>query len=243
MVCIILLSCYSRYVSGLLPICITLSFSCHVILVGNQFAKNIKLILNEHFGPPSRCHQLQHIPYHTYPDPVVSIAICLSRSVFSTFHWNTISITMSGEISGRSRKRGAVRGSITWLQTKIIGLQADPRTQDTQLHAQRIAEKLEVLDSDFKTHHLSIFELVENEEVLAEEQAISDEHDDIVAEIAVAIERLLSSSESSPSEAHSIAEKATVSCRLTHLQRVVETAEIVDPTDTDICLLEQLEGK
>ena len=114
-------------------------------------------------------------------------------------------------------------------------------------HAQRIADKIKDLDNDFKTHHLSIIELVDNEEVLAEEQTISDDHDDIIAEMAVAVERLLSSSESSPSEAHSIAEKATVNRRLMHLQRLVETvaeriAEIEDPADMDICLLEQLEG-
>ena len=152
---------------------------------------------------------------------------------------------MSGEISSRRRKRGAIRGSITQLQTKIIELQSNPGRPDTPFHAQRIADKIKDLDNDFKTHHLSIIELVDNEEVLAEEQTISDDHDDIIAEMAV--ERLLSSSESSPSEAHSIAEKATVNRRLMHLQRLVETvaeriAEIEDPADTDICLLEQLEG-
>ncbi len=149
---------------------------------------------------------------------------------------------MSGEVSCRRRKRGAVRGSITQLQTKIIELQRNPERPDTQLHAQRITDKIKDLDNDFKTHHLSIIELVESEE-----DTISDEHNDIVAEMAVAVERLLSSSELSPSEAHSIAEKATVNRRLMHPQRLVETAieriaAIVDPADTDICLLEQLEG-
>ena len=154
---------------------------------------------------------------------------------------------MSGEISSRRRKRGAIRGSITRLQTNIIELQSNPGRPDTPFHAQRIADKIKDLDNDFKTHHLSIIELVDNEEVLAEEQTISGDHDDIIAEMAVVVERLLSSSESSPSEAHSIAEKATVNRRLMHLQRLVETvaeriAEIEDPADTDICLLEQLEG-
>ncbi len=154
---------------------------------------------------------------------------------------------MSGEISVRRRKRGAIRGSITRLQTKVIELQSNTELPDIQLRARRIADKVKDLDNDFKTHHFSIIELVENADVLDEEQAISDEHDDIVSEIAVAVERLISSSESSPSEAHSIAEKATVSRRLTHLHRIVEAAseriaEILDPADIYICLLEQLDG-
>ena len=141
------------------------------------------------------------------------------------------SIITSGEILSQRRKK---EGQSLDSRPRSLSYKG---TLDVQ--TQRIADKIKDLDNDFKTYHLCIIELVENKEVLAEEQTISDEHDDIVAEMAVAVERFLSSSESSPSEVNSIAEKATRNRHLMHLQRL---AEIAEPANTDICLLEQLKG-
>ena len=75
-------------------------------------------------------------------------------------------------IASQRRKRGAVRGSITQLRTRITDLQSRPEHTDTLSHTHRIAQKLEDLDAEFKTQHFALLELIKDEEVLTREQEL-----------------------------------------------------------------------
>jgi len=46
--------------------------------------------------------------------------------------------------------------------------------------AKQMLKSLENVDSDFKTHHLALIDLLEEEEDLEREQQVLDEHDEIV---------------------------------------------------------------
>ena len=125
-------------------------------------------------------------------------------------------------LTSSKRKRGVVRGSITKLRTKIGELERkvdDPSTLDI---AQRLASKLESLDAEFKVHHYSVIELIENEDELDDEQDAIDQHDDIVTVLGICIQKLVSvcsSSSTSPSSPRNLQSRK--------LQRLVKELESV----------------
>ena len=91
---------------------------------------------------------------------------------------------------GKKRRRGVVRASITRMETRVKDLERKeaPSTAD---HAtvQRMQEKLDGLDAEFRTYHFDIVELVD--ESLETEQATLDEHDDKVSSLSARIQQLL----------------------------------------------------
>ena len=62
-----------------------------------------------------------------------------------------------------------------------------PTTLDS---AKQLLTKLDALDSDFKLHHLAIVDLVEEDSLEAEQEAL-DRHDDEVAQLGVNIRKLI----------------------------------------------------
>ena len=104
--------------------------------------------------------------------------------------------------------------------------------------AQQMLKSLENVDSDFKTHHLALIDLLEEEDDLEREQQVLDEHNEIVAALFARINRLISSlTTSTDPEPCKI-----VSRRLAHLQRSISavSTEINLMDDTaDVCLVRQ----
>ena len=79
-----------------------------------------------------------------------------------------------------------------------------------------MSQKLDALDSEFRTHHYALIDAVpeEDEETLSKEQETLDRHDDDVAELAITVERLIATCNSaSDSGAKKIASR-----RLGHLK-------------------------
>ena len=93
----------------------------------------------------------------------------------------------------RKKKRAVTRASITMLSTKLTDLEAGTPNPDNLRIAQGLASKLKTLAAEFKTHHLAIIHLTDEEEALLEKQQALDDHDDIVSELTVHIQRLISS--------------------------------------------------
>ena len=91
---------------------------------------------------------------------------------------------------------------MTKLRTRLGELEKkvdDPSTLDL---AQRLASKLDSLDAEFKVHHYSVIEHIVVERELLDEQDAIDQHDDIVTELGIRIQKLVSvcsSSSTSPS--------------------------------------------
>ena len=121
------------------------------------------------------------------------------------------------EISKLKKRRGTVKGSITRLRTRIEELELVADQPDTIDHAQRsLAAKLETLDAEYKVHHLSIIDLVDDESLLQHEQETLDEHDDVVSDLSVRIRRLISAC-SAPAVVPDI--RRTPARRLNHLEK------------------------
>ena len=148
------------------------------------------------------------------------------------------------EISGKRKKRGVVRASTTRLKTKVRELEGTIDHPDTPSHARRISQKLDTLSSEFMDVHYNLVELIEDGDVLVREQAILDEFEDDTTQIAIAIERLLSSCASaSTSDSNS---KKLLSRKLSRLKGKLEyvsdatTARSIE--DTDVLLLQEYEA-
>ena len=110
-----------------------------------------------------------------------------------------------------------------------------PTTAD---HTHQLAVRSKALDSEFKSYHLQLVDLIDenDDELLEKEQEILDKHDDHVADMNVRFNRLYSNATPTAS-----GDRQKLSSRkLAHLERSV----ISLPTDhEDISLLEQYQAQ
>ena len=100
-----------------------------------------------------------------------------------------------------------------------------------------MSQKVKELDSEFKTYHYGLIDLVDNDETLRKEQTVLDEHDDAISLLATRIEHLISAC--TPKE--SAAQKAA-SRKLLHLDKSLSSISdaISSLTDeSEPCLIQQ----
>ena len=144
-------------------------------------------------------------------------------------------------VSTLRKRRGVARASITRLTNRLKELESDAGRPATLDHAQGMTRKLDSLDSEFRTHHHALIDLIDDEETLQKEQSTLDEHDDFVAELAVRIQQLINVC-TPPSDA---SPRKIASRRLSHLQKSLSSIHTAiaslskGPDDT--CLLRQYE--
>ena len=83
------------------------------------------------------------------------------------------------DVTARPRRRGVVKASIAKLVERMLELERKFELMHSdRLAAQRLQQKLTGLDGEFKRYHLSIVDLIDNNEDLESEQAAMDDHDD-----------------------------------------------------------------
>ena len=136
------------------------------------------------------------------------------------------------------KKRGTIHASITKTHTRVAELEervADPETLD---HVKRLTRRLQALMEEFKVHHFSVIDLLDDEEDLAREQEIFDIEDEEVNSLSLRMERLIStcSSQADPAE-FKIAMK-----RLNYLDNgIASVSESIAsfPVDGDVCLIQE----
>ena len=87
----------------------------------------------------------------------------------------------AGRLSQAGKFSGTVRGKITRLEEQISKPEDKPDiASNDSLRIQAHTEKFISLDSNFKTHHFYIIELVDKEaiETMKRKQSILDDHED-----------------------------------------------------------------
>ncbi len=150
---------------------------------------------------------------------------------------------MAEQLSFHRKRRGVARASLTKLATKVTELEGSTDNPDTLRVAQALVTKLKSLDHEFKSHHLSIVDLTDGEESLAEEQEALDSHDDQVGELNVRVQRLVASTTASPTLG---LQKSSLK-RLTRLrEKLVGVGTSIDGADEGedgICTLQQCEER
>ena len=99
---------------------------------------------------------------------------------------------MSEELTKLKRRRGVVRASITRVGTRLEeleGLRDQPRTPEL---AKQLDTKLETLDSEFKSYHFQIVDLITDEEQAEGHQEVLDDHDDHISDMGIRLKQLCS---------------------------------------------------
>lgn len=115
------------------------------------------------------------------------------------------------------RRRGVSKASITRVCGRVEELEGLDASSSIIKTAKQLASKLESLDSEFKSNHFQIIDLLdeEDEEALKGEQDVLDGHDNQVAEMAIRINSL-----TTPTSTDGIATNARL---LAHLHGYIKT--------------------
>ena len=140
-------------------------------------------------------------------------------------------------LSTQRKRRGVVKASITCLGSRLKELESKVEKPTTHDHAQRLATKLETLDTEFKTHHFSLIDLIDDDETLEKEQETLGQHDDDVTTLTVRIQRLTTLSSTTPTN---LDHRKVLMRKLQHLEKslslVNETVSSSGRSE-DICRL------
>lgn len=95
------------------------------------------------------------------------------------------------------RRRGIVRGSITRLATRLRDLEGKTDQPSTLDLAQGMALKLRNHDQEYRQHHYSLVELLEDDGDIEREQGTLDDLDDELADLTVRVKGLITACSSS----------------------------------------------
>ena len=79
------------------------------------------------------------------------------------------------ELAFHEKRRGVVKASLTKLRTKLTDLEGDTTVPTPLESARNLADKLDTLHQDFKTHQLAIIDCTDEGEALAGEQQVHDQ--------------------------------------------------------------------
>ena len=82
-------------------------------------------------------------------------------------------------LSSNRKKRGVVRASMTKLRTHLGELEA-VRDANNADQARRLNTRLDTLFEEYKVHHISVIDLLDSDDELAEEQEVFDTQDEEV---------------------------------------------------------------
>ena len=142
------------------------------------------------------------------------------------------------ELSKLRRRRGVAKGSITRIESRLSDLEGDPGRPNIRDSARQMLAKLKEHDADFRKNHLTLIDLIDDDEILITEQATLDEHDDLVAALTVRIMALADFTTTSTKE---VSAREFLVRRCDRLEsRLTETATaLTSLTHEDVCKLQQ----
>ena len=138
-------------------------------------------------------------------------------------------VDTAAQLTSARKRRGLVKASITHMEDRV----------------QILELKRELLHADFKKHHYSIVELLEDEGDLDQERATLDDHDDRIADFIGRLQVLIEDKDGdSPTESTTSAlllgkQLDRVKRKIIWVQDSVDAAQL--ELDIDRCLLQQLE--
>ena len=149
------------------------------------------------------------------------------------------------ELTKLRRRRGVVRASLTRLESRVQELERLSDQPSTVDYAKHLAEKLETLDAEFKSHHLQLIDMIgeDDDDTLEKEQDVLDNYDDQVTDVSIRLKRLYSVTVSPTMADH----LKLFSRKLIHLKgnitSVRDTIETLPADHDDMALLEEYQAQ
>ena len=143
------------------------------------------------------------------------------------------------ELSKIRKKRRVAKGSITCIETRLNALEGETDRPNTRDAARQMLAKLKEHDADFRKNHLTLIDLVEDDETLIAEQATQDENDDLIASLTVRILALADAT--SPTSTREVSPRELLVRRCSRLEsRLSETDTALSSlSHEDVCRLQQ----
>ena len=155
---------------------------------------------------------------------------------------------MADEIASTKKRRDIIRGSLDHLGKRLKEVESrvdlDPVSRIES--ARQIKTKVEYLDSEFKTHHLKLIDLLESADDLVTEQGELNSHDDLVGSLlstSQCVINRLSTPTPAPTVALITSTPRDVAARqLIQLrQRLIDVDNVLAGDPKEECVLQQLE--
>ena len=142
------------------------------------------------------------------------------------------------ELPKLRRRRGVAKASITRIDTRLGTLEGEADRPSTRDAARQMLAKLKEHDAKFRRIHLTVIDLTDDEEALATEQAVLDEHDDLVASLTV---RILALDSARTVSTPTVSDRDLLLRRCDRLEsRLTDTnSALTSLSGEDRCLLEQ----
>ena len=126
------------------------------------------------------------------------------------------------ESSKLLRRRGVAKGLITCIESRLTDLEGDSDRPNVCDSARQMLTKLKEHDADFRKNHLTLINLMDDDETLITEQSTLDEHDDLVVALTV---RIVMLADSTTTSTRRVSACEFLVCRCDHLEsRLTETA-------------------
>ena len=143
------------------------------------------------------------------------------------------------ELSKIRKRRRVAKGSITRIETRLNALEGETDRPNTRDAARQMLAKLKERDADFRKNHLTLIDLVEDDETLIAEQATQDENDDLIASLTVRILALADAT--SPTSTREVSPRELLVRRCSRLEsRLSETDTALSSlSHEDVCRLQQ----
>lgn len=151
---------------------------------------------------------------------------------------------MSASLTVLRRKRGVVKRSVTNLLNQLRGVEAEPKATTKTDRAKQLITRLEALDKDFRTAHLEVISVLEEDSPdLEHECTVMDKHEDDVADASLRLQALLKPApplaDASSTRLHSR--------KLSRIERCLKdtetSLEMLDDHHDEVPLLEQHQEK
>ena len=142
------------------------------------------------------------------------------------------------ELTKLRRRRGVAKGSITRIETRLAELEGNSSRPNVHDSARQMLAQLKEHDTDFKRTHLTLIDLIEDEDALFDEQATLDDHDDQVASLTV---RILALTDVTNPTTREVSAREVLTRRCDRLEsRFTETnTALTSLTHEDVCRVQQ----
>lgn len=142
------------------------------------------------------------------------------------------------------RKRGVVKRSIANLNKRLIELEASTEAPDeVHCHAQRLQDRLQALDTEFRSLHYQIVESIDEseKETIDTEQATLDKHDTDVDSYSVRIHQLFVATATSSTTAGAPDKSSSLTRILDSLKKSFQDigSALAGKDLTDVALIQQ----
>ena len=125
-------------------------------------------------------------------------------------------------LSDLTKRRGAIRGSITRLGNRLQELEDHPGDPDNVANANIYATKLDSLSNEIRAVHYQVLSFFDEEADLEKQQGVLDNHDEVVSSMILRLNQVVTKD---PPRSNSSGSRNSMSLKLKRIRTGLESTE------------------